>query len=114
MFSRLCDSEQQNCEPKQKQPNHHIIAAVPHLLLLVLGELPELPQDAACMMNSLQHQEQLTINRNEICWHRSQITIFFLWKDKDKKCCPRWHKSQIIDFKMCKHKSQEIFFSMKG
>ena len=76
MFSRLSDSEQQNCEPKQKQPNHHIIAAVPHLLLLVLAELAELPQDAACMMNSLRHQEQITIHRNEIRWHKSQITIF--------------------------------------
>ena len=75
MFSRLSDSEQQNCEPKQKQPNHHIIAAIPHLLLLVLAELAELPQDAACMMNSLRHQEQITINRNKICWHKSQITI---------------------------------------
>jgi len=33
------NSEQQNCEPRQKQPNHHIIAAAPHLLLLVLAEL---------------------------------------------------------------------------
>ena len=79
MFSRLSDSEQQNCEPKQKQPNHHIIAAIPHLLLLVLAELP---QDAACMMNSLRHQEQITINRNEICWHKSQITIFFYGKTR--------------------------------
>jgi hypothetical protein len=96
MFSRLSDSEQQNCEPKQKQPNHHIIATVPHLLLLVLAELAELPQDAACMMNSLRHQEQITINRNEIYWHKSQITIFFYGRTRTKNVVRAGtnHKSQ--------------------
>jgi hypothetical protein len=113
MFSRLSDSKQQKCEPKQKQPNHHIIAAVPHLLL-VLAELAELLQDAACMMNSLRHQEQITINRNEICWHKSQITIFFYGRTRTKNIVRAGtnHKSQITINRneMCWHKSQIIIF----
>ena len=109
MFSRLSDPEQQNYEPKQKQPNHHIIAVVPHLLLQVLAELAELPQDAACMMNLLRHQEQITINRNKICWHKSQITNFSM-EGQGQKMLSALAQITINRNEMCWHKSQITIF----